>query len=206
MPIDPWRRWLIFFSYGSVVNSPSSTYLWLKARRCRYRLIISLQLWCIVVAVCLDNCFIRLPWLSAILRAIWPNSMMKSSRLSFGDLISACWGSLFNLIIWRVLTFKIFHHIKTLFMKMTVSFLFAFILDRVRNIFSENILRQVETRCLSVGFEAMEISFKSESLTCILDSNRYNCLRCAHFATCFTPASSKINSVSSEYSPPIANI
>ena len=60
--------------------------------------------------------------------------------------------------------------------------------------FSENTLRQVETRCLSIGFGAMKISFKSESLISLSDSKRYNCLRCAHFATCLTPSSSKISS------------
>ena len=60
--------------------------------------------------------------------------------------------------------------------------------------FSENTLRQVETCCLSIGFGAMEISFKSESLINISDSKRYNSLRCANFATHLTPSSSKISS------------
>ena len=60
--------------------------------------------------------------------------------------------------------------------------------------FSENTLRQIETRCLSIGFGATEISFKSESLTSLSDSKRYNCLRCAHFATRLIPSLSKISS------------
>ena len=36
--------------------------------------------------------------------------------------------------------------------------------------FSENTLRQVKTHCLSIGFGAMEISLKSERLTCLSDS------------------------------------
>ena len=156
------------------------------------RLIIPLQVWCMAVAVFWDNCFLRLPWLPAISRAILPNSMIKSSQVSFGDLISACRGSLHNLWIWRDLTFKIFHHVKTLFMKRAVSFLSTLIPDWVRSalyVFSENTLKQEETCCLSIGFGAMEISFKSESLTNLSDSKWYNCLRCAHFATCLTPSS-----------------
>ena len=60
--------------------------------------------------------------------------------------------------------------------------------------FSENTLRQVETRCLSIGFGAMKISFKSESLTRLIDSVRYSCLSCAHFSTRLTPSSSHISS------------
>ena len=118
-------RWSLpnSFSNGSVENCSSNTYLWLVAKRCQHRLIILLQVWCMAVAVFWDNCFLWLPWLSATLRAILPNSMIKSSRVSFGNLISACRRSLRNLSIWRDLTSKIFHHAKTLFMKKAVSFL-----------------------------------------------------------------------------------
>ena len=191
---EPWQSLPNFFPNGSVENCPSNTYLWLVAKRCQYRLTIPLQVWCTAFW---DNCFLQLLWLPAILIAILPNSMMKSSRVLFGDLISACRGTLRNLSIWKDLTFKIFHHFKTLFMKRAASFLSTLIPDWVRSasyVFSENTLRQVETRCLSIGFGAMEISFKSESLTSLSNSKRYNCLRCTHFATRLTPSSSKISS------------
>ena len=144
-----------------------------------------------------------------ILWAIWPNLMIKSSRLSFGDLFSACRGSLCCLSIWRVLTFEIFHHVKTLFMKMAVSFLSALIPERVRTalyVFSKNTLKQVETHCLSMGFEAMEISFKSISLMSLSDSKWYNCLRYAYFATCFTLLLLKISSTVFSLSQKLENI
>ena len=121
------------FSNASVENCPSSTYLWLVAKRCRYRLTIPLQVWCMTVAVFWDDCFLRLPWFPAILRAILPSSMIKSSRVAFGDLISACRGSLCNLSIWRDLRFKIFHHVKTFFIKRAVSFLSTLSPDWVRS-------------------------------------------------------------------------
>ena len=165
MPPDPWRSLSNSFSNGSVENCPRSRYLWLVAKGCWHRLTISLQVWCMGVAVFWDNYFLWLPRLPAILRAILLNSMIKSSRVSFGDLISDCKRSLHNLSIWRDLTFKIFHHVKTLFMKRAVSFLSTLIPDWVLYVFSENTLRQVETHCLSFYFGAMEILFKSESLT-----------------------------------------
>ena len=151
------------------------------------------------VAVFQDNCFFRLPWLPAILRAVLPNSMIKSSQVSFGDLISACRGSLRYLSIWRDLTFKIFLHVKILFLKRAVSFLSTLIPDWVRSVlyvFSENTQRQVETRCLSIDFGAMEISFQSESLTSFSNSKWYNCLRFAHFATRLTPSLSSPSKIS----------
>ena len=45
-----------------------------------------------------------------------------------------------------------------------------------------------------MGFRAMNISFKSVCLNSLLDSKRYNCLRCVYFATHFTLLSSKISS------------
>ena len=132
--INPWRSLPNSFSNGSVENCPSSTYWWLVAKRCWHRLTIPLQLWCTAIAVFWNNCFLWLPWLPAILRAIWPNSMRKSSWVSFGDPISACKGSLCNLSIWRDLTLKIFHYVITLFMKRAVSFLSTLIPDWVRNV------------------------------------------------------------------------
>ena len=124
---DLWQSLLNSFFNGSVVNYPSSTYLWLAAKRNQHKLTIPLQVWCMAIAVCLDHCFIWLSWLPATLAAIWPNSLIKSSWLLFRDLISACRESLCSLSIWRVFTFKIFHHIETLLMKMAVSFLSALI-------------------------------------------------------------------------------
>ena len=118
--------------------------------------------------------------------------MLKSSRMSFWDLISAC-RSLRYLSIWRDLTFKMFHQVRTLFMKRAVIFLFQTEWE-VHYKFFLNTQRQVESRCLSIGFGAMEISFKSERLTIFSDSKRYNSLRYAHFATRLTPWSSKISS------------
>ena len=102
-----------------------------------------------------------------------------------------------NLLVWRDLAFKIFHNVKTLFMKRAVSFLSTLIPDWVKSALyevSENNLRQGETCCLSIGFGAMEILFKSESLTSLSDSKWYNCLRCAYLATRITSLS-KICSV-----------
>ena len=139
------------------------------------------------VAVFWDN--LQLPWLPAILRGILPNLMIKSSQVSFGDLISACTGSLCNLSIWRDLSFKIFHHVRGQYH----SYLHLSQTEwEVHCMFFQ---RQVETHCLSIGFEAMEISFKSESLTILSDSKRYNCLRRVHFATHLTPLLSKISAI-----------
>ena len=130
-------------------------------------------------------------------------SDIKSHLTKFNDKIksavnqiSACRGSLYSLWIWRVLTCKIFHYVKTLFMKMAVSFLSALILNWVRSALSIFIWKHSEiSRKLLSFFGAMEISFKSESSTSLSDSKQYNCLRCAHFATHFTFLSSKISSV-----------
>ena len=89
------------------------------------------------------------------------------------------------------------------------SFILFYAYSRLREkciiFFSENCLKQVETCCLSIGFGALEFSFKSESLTNLSDSKRYNCLRCVHIAICFTP-SSKISSPFLFRQPQIANI
>ena len=61
--------------------------------------------------------------------------------------------------------------------------------------FSENILKKVETHSLPMSFGTMEISFKCKSLTSLSDSKRYSCLRCAYFASVFTPLLSKISSI-----------
>ena len=98
VPPDPWRSLLNSFSNGSVECCPSSTYLWLVGKKCRDRLKIPLQVVALVVEVRLDNCFIWLPRLLPIIRAIGLKSI-KSSRLSFGHLILASWGSLFCLSI-----------------------------------------------------------------------------------------------------------
>ena len=76
---DPWWNLQDYFSNGSVVSFPSSIHLWPVAKSYQHRQTISLQVWYMVVAVCLDDCFIQLLWLPVILRAIWPNSMIKSS-------------------------------------------------------------------------------------------------------------------------------
>ena len=72
--------------------------------------------------------------------------------------------------------------------------------------FSENTLRQVETRCLPIGFRVMEISSKSESLTHLSDSKGHNCLRCVHFATRLTSSSSRISCPVFFCQPQIGNI
>ena len=147
-----------------------------------------------IVAVFWDNCFLQLSWLVVILRAILPNSMIKWSPVSFGDLILACRGSLHNLSIWIDLTFKIF---QLVYEEGSIILIYTYsrLSEKCIICFSENTLRQIETCSLSIGFGAMEISFKSESLTSLSNSKWHNCLRYAHFATSLTPSSSKISSV-----------
>ena len=125
-----------------------------------------MQVWCI--AVFWNYCFFTITLTASHIKSHFTKSMIKSSRMSFGDLISACKGSLHNLSIWRDLTFKFFHHVKTFFMKRTVSFLSTLIPDWLWSalyVFSENTLRQLETSYLSIGFGAMQILFRYESLT-----------------------------------------
>ena len=143
------------------------------------------------VAVFRDKCFFRLPGLLTILRGILPNSIIKSSQVSIGNLISAWRWSLCNLSIWKDLTFKIFHHEEGSIILINN---YPRLSEKSVIFLSKNSPRQVKTCCLSIGVGAMEISFKSEILTRLSHTKRYNYLRSAQFATHLTPSSSKFSS------------
>ena len=133
------------------------------------------------VAVFWENCFFMITLTASQIKS----HFTKSCRVSFEDLISAYRGSLCNFFtmskpcLWRGQYQSYLHLFQTEW--------------EVHYMFFQKSLRQVETRCLSIGFGAMEISFKSESLSSLSNSKRYNCLWCAYMATRLTP-SSKISS------------